>query len=65
MLTLVAELERSMNQERVAEACAAKAARAESGEQVAGRPVSTLTEKNLREIRKWKEQGRSVARSSS
>jgi DNA invertase Pin-like site-specific DNA recombinase len=61
LLILVAELERSMNQERVAEARAAKAARAGAGEQVAGRPITTMTAENIRKVRKLKEKGRTVA----
>jgi DNA invertase Pin-like site-specific DNA recombinase len=41
-MILVAEWERSMNAERVAEARAARAARAKAGEQVAGRPRTAL-----------------------
>ncbi|MFG6502506.1 recombinase family protein [Microbacterium sp. P05] len=61
VLILVAELERSMNQEREAEARAAKAARAEAGEQVAGRPITTMTTKNIRKVRHLKGKGRTVA----
>lgn len=61
LLILVAELERSMNQERVAEARAAKAARAEAGEQIAGRPITTMTSENIKKVRKLKGNGRTVA----
>lgn len=61
LLILVAELERSMNQERVAEARAAKAARAEAGEQIAGRPITTMTAENIKKVRKLKDKGRTVA----
>ncbi|KAA9131164.1 recombinase family protein [Microbacterium caowuchunii] len=61
VLILVAELERSMNQERVAEARAAKAARAEAGDQIAGRPITAMTAENIRKVRKLKDKGRSVA----
>lgn len=61
LLILVAELERSMNQERVAEARAAKAARAQAGEQVAGRPVTAMTSENVKKVRRLKEKGRTVA----
>lgn len=61
VLILVAELERSMNQERVAEARAAKAARAEAGEQIAGRPITTMTAENINKVRKLKGTGRTVA----
>jgi DNA invertase Pin-like site-specific DNA recombinase len=42
LMVLVAELERNMNAERVAEARAARAARAQLGEQVAGHPRTAL-----------------------
>lgn len=61
VLILVAELERSMNQERVAEARAAKAARAEAGEQTAGRPITTMTTENVKKVRALKAKGRTVA----
>ncbi|MFF8187853.1 recombinase family protein [Microbacterium sp. NPDC016588] len=61
VLILVAELERSMTAERVAEARAAKAARAQDGEQIAGRPRTAMTDANVREVRKLKAKGRSVA----
>lgn len=61
VMTHVAEWERSMNAERVAEARAAKAARAQDGEQVAGRPRTAMTDANVREVRKLKAKGRSVA----
>lgn len=61
LLILVAELERSMNQERVAEARAAKAARAKAGEQIAGRPITTMTAENIKKVRNLKAKGRTVA----
>jgi DNA invertase Pin-like site-specific DNA recombinase len=61
VMTHVAEWERSMNAERVAEARAAKAARSKDGEQVAGRPRTAMTDTNVREVRKLKAKGRSVA----
>lgn len=61
VMTHVAEWERSMNAERVAEARAAKAARVKDGEQVAGRPRTAMTDANVREVRKLKAKGRSVA----
>ncbi|MEX8058481.1 recombinase family protein [Microbacterium sp. 16-032] len=61
VMTHVAEWERSMNAERVAEARAAKAARSKDGEQVTGRPRTAMTDANLREVRKLKAKGRSVA----
>lgn len=61
VLILVAELERSMNAERVAEARAAKAARAGEGEQVAGRPRTAMTDGNIAKMRQLKAKGRTVA----
>jgi DNA invertase Pin-like site-specific DNA recombinase len=61
VMTHVAEWERSMNAERVAEARAAKAARAQDGEQIAGRPRTAMTDANVRKVRKLKSKGRSVA----
>lgn len=61
LLILVAELERSMNQERVAEARAAKAARVKAGEQSAGRPITTMTAENIKKVRNLKTKGRTVA----
>lgn len=61
VMTHVAEWERAMNAERVAEARAAKAARAQHGEQIAGRPRTAMTDANVREVRKQKAKGRSVA----
>lgn len=61
VMTHVAEWERSMNAERVAEARAAKAARATAGEQVAGRPITAMTAKNIKKVRQHKAKGRSVA----
>jgi DNA invertase Pin-like site-specific DNA recombinase len=58
VLILVAELERSMNSERVAEARAARAARAGAGEQVAGRPRTALSPSKLAEVKKWVDKGR-------
>lgn len=60
VLILVAELERSMNAERVADARAARAARAKDGEQVAGRPRTAMTEANIRKVRKLREKGHSA-----
>lgn len=61
LMTHVAEWERSMNAERVAEARAAKAARAKDGEQVAGRPRTAMTDANVAKVRKLKSKGRTVA----
>jgi DNA invertase Pin-like site-specific DNA recombinase len=61
LMALVAEWEKDMNAERVAEARAAKAARAKTGEQVAGRPRTAMSDANVREVRKLKAKGRTVA----
>lgn len=61
LMALVAEWEREMNAERVAEARAAKAARAQTGEQIVGRPRTAMTDANVREVRKLKGKGRAVA----
>lgn len=61
VMTHVAEWERSMNAERVAEARAARAARAKAGEQVAGRPITAMTAENIKKVRQHKAKGRTVA----
>ncbi|MXS73683.1 hypothetical protein CSIV_12440 [Microbacterium sp. CSI-V] len=61
LMALVAEWERDMNAERVAEARAAKAARAKTGEQVAGRPRTAMSDANVRQVRKLRAKGRTVA----
>lgn len=61
VMTHVAEWERSMNAERVAEARAARAARAKDGEQIAGRPITAMTAENVKKVRKLKDNGRTVA----
>ena len=58
VLILVAELERSMNSERVAEARAARAARAATGEQIAGRPRTALSPSKLAQVAKLVAKGR-------
>ena len=50
-----------MNAERVAEARAARAARAKDGEQIAGRPITAMTAENIRKIRQHKAKGKTVA----
>lgn len=60
LMALVAEWEREMNAERVAEARAAKAARAKAGEQVAGRPRTAMTAANVKAVLKYREQGNSM-----
>lgn len=61
IMTHMAEWERSMNAERVAEARAARAARAKDGEQVAGRPRTAMTEGNVKKVQKLREKGHSAA----
>jgi DNA invertase Pin-like site-specific DNA recombinase len=56
----IAQWERQMNAERVAEARAARAARAQAGEQVAGRPRTALTAEKIAAVRKHKAKGRSA-----
>ena len=60
-MILVAEWEREMNRERVAEARAARAARAQAGEQVAGRPRTAMSPSALAEVRKLRDKGRSAS----
>ncbi|WP_431806379.1 recombinase family protein [Microbacterium paraoxydans] len=60
LMALVAEWEREMNRERVEEARAARATRAQAGEQVAGRPRSAMTEENVKKVVKYREQGNSM-----
>ncbi|GAA3602141.1 recombinase family protein [Agrococcus terreus] len=61
LMALVAEWEKDMNAERVAEARAARAARAKKGEQVAGRPRTATAPDTVKKIKKMKERGLSVA----
>jgi DNA invertase Pin-like site-specific DNA recombinase len=61
LMVLVAELERNMNAERVAEARAVRAARAKDGEQVAGRPRTALSPSKIAEVQKLKARGRTHA----
>jgi DNA invertase Pin-like site-specific DNA recombinase len=51
----IAQWERQMNAERVAEARAARAARAQAGEQVAGRPRTALTAEKIAAVRMRRE----------
>lgn len=60
LMTHVAEWERKMNAERVAEARAARAARAKAGEQVAGRPRTALTADKIAAVRKRHGKGMSA-----
>jgi len=50
-----------MNRERVEEARAARAARAQAGEQNSGRPCTALSPSKAAEVQKLKAKGRSVA----
>lgn len=61
LMILVAELERNMNAERVAEARAARRARSKAGEQVAGRPRTARDPKSVQKVLKHKERGMTVA----
>jgi DNA invertase Pin-like site-specific DNA recombinase len=61
LMILIAEWERSMNAERVAEARASKALRVEAGEQVAGRPRTALSPSKVAEVKKWKAKGRGAS----
>ncbi|WP_431798587.1 recombinase family protein [Microbacterium kunmingense] len=58
LMALVAEWEREMNSERVAEARAARAARARAGEQVAGRPRTARSAANVARVRNLAARGR-------
>lgn len=61
LMILVAQWERQMNAERVAEARAARAARATAGEQISGRPRTALTADKVAKVRKLRDKGRSAA----
>lgn len=60
-MVLVADWERKMNAERVAEARAARAARAKDGEQVAGRPRTAMTPAKIAAVRKRADKGTPAA----
>lgn len=60
LMALVAEWEREMNAERVAEARAARAARVADGEQVAGRPRTANTAENVKKVLAYREKGYSM-----
>jgi DNA invertase Pin-like site-specific DNA recombinase len=60
LMILVGQWERQMNAERVAEARAARAARAKAGEQVDGRPRSALTPDKVAKVRNLRGKGRSA-----
>lgn len=61
LMALVAEWERSMNAERVAEARAARASRADAGAQIDGRPRTAMTEANMKKVFKLRDKGHSAA----
>jgi DNA invertase Pin-like site-specific DNA recombinase len=58
LMILVAEWERKMNAERVAEARAARAARAQDGAQVSGRPRTALTADKVKRVHSLHQEGR-------
>jgi len=60
LMILVAELERNMNQERVAEARAARAKRLPEGEQLAGRPRTATTATNVTKVQDLRSKGLSI-----
>ena len=60
IMVMIAQWERRMNAERVAEARAARAARAKDGEQVAGRPRTALTAAKIAEVLKYRAKGHSA-----
>jgi DNA invertase Pin-like site-specific DNA recombinase len=57
----IAEWERSMNAERVAEARAARTARAKAGEQVAGRPRTAMLPATIKAVHSLKASGMGAA----
>jgi DNA invertase Pin-like site-specific DNA recombinase len=61
LMILIAQWERSMNAERVAEARAARADRMKAGEQVAGRPRTALSPSKIAEVEKLKAKGRGAS----
>jgi DNA invertase Pin-like site-specific DNA recombinase len=61
IMVLVAEWERSMNAERVAEARAARTARAVAGEQIAGRPRTALDPSKVVKVLKYRGRGHSAS----
>lgn len=61
LMALVAEWEREMNAERVAEAREARAARTAAGEQVAGRPRTARDPKNVKRVQTLAAKGLGVA----
>ena len=65
MMILVADWERSMNAERVAEARAAKTKRAKAGEQVAGRPRTALAPAKVKAIQAMKRDGMTISEISA
>jgi DNA invertase Pin-like site-specific DNA recombinase len=61
LMILVAQWERQMNAERVAEARAARARRVKAGEQIDGRPRTALTPAKVAKVRKLRGKGHSAA----
>lgn len=57
----IAQWERQMNAERVAEARASREARAKAGEQIAGRPRTALAPAQVAKVRKLREKGHTAA----
>jgi DNA invertase Pin-like site-specific DNA recombinase len=60
MMILVAEWERDMNAERVAESRAARTLRSKAGEQVAGRPRTAMAPAMVAKVRKYKAEGKTI-----
>lgn len=61
IMVMVAQWERAMNAERVAEARAARAARAQAGEQVAGRPRTAMTPAKIKKVAELRAKKNSAA----
>ena len=61
IIILIAEWERNMNSERVAEARAARASRAADGEQVAGRPRTAMVPAKISAVRALRAAGKSIS----
>ena len=61
IIILIAEWERNMNSERVAEARAARASRAGDGEQVAGRPRTAVVPAKISAVKALRAAGKSIS----
>ena len=61
IIILIAEWERNMNSERVAEARAARASRAGDGEQVAGRPRTAMVPAKISAVKALRAAGKSIS----